>query len=463
MATKTFEWKREIIFLSLCLSSLFGYSQIGINNFNPDSSAVLDVTATDKGMLLPRMTEAQRNAIVSPANGLLLYQTNNSPGFYFNNGSSTTPSWRSLGWNYNGDSLFWDGGKVGIGTDQPRTLLHVVGTSSATTGLYSSLASFRDNTTTTGANPNYILSLARQNSNVEALYIGVDGNDASIFAGNNGDLRFGKDVSGTFTEYLRLQSSTGFFGVGTSSPSHPLHVVGDGQLFDLEGTTRSFMGFYPNGYAAGRKGYFGYVSVGNSHLSIVNTVSGSNVIINTTAGEVTSNSNINTSEKIQEDGNDLIPTGVIVMWSGSVASIPAGWALCNGSSGTPNLRDRFIVGAGSTYSPGNTGGSATSAHTHTVNPASVTTSTDGSHTHSFDTPSDVGTFSSAGNNSTSSGCISFNAVGCYTQVTIDPAAGTTGSDGSHSHSVNIPSTTSSAASNTENRPPYYALAFIMKL
>ena len=51
-----------------------------------------------------------------------------------------------------------------------------------------------------------------------------------------------------------------------------------------------------------------------------------------------------------------VPTGLISMWSGSVAAIPGGWQLCDGTNGTPDLRDRFIVGAGSSYAPGNTGG-----------------------------------------------------------------------------------------------------------
>ena len=60
-------------------------------------------------------------------------------------------------------------------------------------------------------------------------------------------------------------------------------------------------------------------------------------------------------------GNGTIPVGGIIMWSGSVGSIPAGWALCNGQTvngrTTPNLVDRFVVAAGSSYNPGTTGGS----------------------------------------------------------------------------------------------------------
>lgn len=62
-------------------------------------------------------------------------------------------------------------------------------------------------------------------------------------------------------------------------------------------------------------------------------------------------------------GSDAsMPAGVIVMWSGTLATIPSGWALCNGANGTPDLRDRFIVGAANGANPGATGGSATSQH-----------------------------------------------------------------------------------------------------
>ena len=97
-----------------------------------------------------------------------------------------------------------------------------------------------------------------------------------------------------------------------------------------------------------------------------------------------------------------IPAGGIIMWSGTVANIPSGWYLCNGSYGTPDLRDRFVVGAGSSYNPGNTGGSETvsistsnmpshnhsvSSHSHSIPSHAHTVSshshTIGAHTHSF--------------------------------------------------------------------------------
>ena len=73
----------------------------------PDASAMLDVQSNTKGFLVPRMTTAERNAIASPATGLLIYQSDNTAGFYYNSGTSASPVWTSLlasGWNLTGNT-----------------------------------------------------------------------------------------------------------------------------------------------------------------------------------------------------------------------------------------------------------------------------------------------------------------------------------------------------------------------
>ena len=133
-----------------------------------------------------------------------------------------------------------------------------------------------------------------------------------------------------------------------------------------------------------------------------------------------------------------VPIGGIIMWSGSIANIPNGWRLCDGTNGTPNLRDRFIVGAGSAYSVDDTGGSADAvvvSHTHTI--------TDPGHDHTY--------------------------VGQTTEVVVEGTAGTETVDSD----VGISSTTSTettgitidsegVSGTNANLPPYYALAFIMR-
>jgi len=138
-----------------------------------------------------------------------------------------------------------------------------------------------------------------------------------------------------------------------------------------------------------------------------------------------------------------VPSGSIILWSGAANAIPVGYVLCNGSNSTPDLRNRFVVGAGSTYAVGATGGSANAtlvAHTHTG-----TTNTTGSHTH---------TISHSGISGVSAG--GQIAGGSPQNDTTSP----TQSAGNHSHTLNVNSTGSSGTN--ANLPPYYALCYIMK-
>lgn len=144
-------------------------------------------------------------------------------------------------------------------------------------------------------------------------------------------------------------------------------------------------------------------------------------------------------------GTGSVPAGIIVMWSGSIASIPSGWALCNGTNGTPDLRDRFIVGAGSTYSVAATGGEATHtlttsempSHTHTA------TVTDPGHTHSYNATPNASGFTQV---ATGTGTYHASQTTASSTTGITISNGNTGGGAAH-----------------ENRPPYYALAYIMKL
>ena len=136
------------------------------------------------------------------------------------------------------------------------------------------------------------------------------------------------------------------------------------------------------------------------------------------------------------------PTGGIIMWSGSIATIPAGWLLCNGSSGTPDLRDRFVVGAGSTYAVAATGGTADAvvvSHNHTAS----TTSTDSGHIHQI-----------------------FGGGFGLASGSNGPAWYSLGYSPTETGFANITSTTTVASAGVSgtnaNLPPYYALAYIMK-
>lgn len=100
--------KRLIILIFLAYN-LVSMAQVAINtdNSEADNSAMLDVKSTAKGLLIPRMTVEQRNAITNPANGLLIFQTDNASGFYYNSGSASSPTWSLIGkdaWTLAGNS-----------------------------------------------------------------------------------------------------------------------------------------------------------------------------------------------------------------------------------------------------------------------------------------------------------------------------------------------------------------------
>ncbi len=176
-----------------------------------------------------------------------------------------------------------------------------------------------------------------------------------------------------------------------------------------------------------------------------------------------------------------IPKGLISMWSGSIATIPTGWSLCNGENGTPNLTDRFIVGVGGDYEIGDTGGldsvtlttsqlpshshgsgtlSTGSAGSHSHGSGTLSTNTTGSHTHTVNMTKSTGlvyepnTFTKAIDGTTTT-----SSSGSHSHT----ISGSTASAGSHSHSVTGFTSTAGSGSSHENRPPYFALAFIMKL
>lgn len=243
------------------------------------------------------------------------------------------------------------------------------------------------------------------------------------------------------------------------------------------------------------------------------------------SGKIIKNGSLTIDEIIAQ----AVPSGVISMWSGSLATIPSGWSLCDGTNGTPDLRDKFIVGAGSSYSVSDTGGenshiltsSELPSHSHAEGTLSAdeggshshtgSTSNTGSHSHSFSgNTSNTGSHSHSGNTATagshshqaslygfSSGNTARFAVSYGSYVTAKSTlsagdhshtfntnntgshshsfSGNTNNTGSHSHSVSIStggshshtisgSTATTGSGNAhENRPPYYSLAYIMKL
>lgn len=151
---------------------------------------------------------------------------------------------------------------------------------------------------------------------------------------------------------------------------------------------------------------------------------------------------------------DAFVTGMIMLWSGSTSSVPSGWKLCNGSSGTPDLRNRFVVGAGSSYGVGAKGGSkdaiVVSHHHGASTSVSGSTSSAGNHRHAIKRSNSDSGFG---------GSVGTDAVGSnYVQSEYA---------GEHKHSISVTASTTigntGSSGNSANLPPYYALAYIMKV
>jgi microcystin-dependent protein len=327
-------------------------AQVGFNNPAPDASSVIDVKATDKGILVPRMNTAQRNAMLvastQPANGLLVFDTDLNR-FYLCYNNGTIKKWLAVNpWVTDDEG----------GTPTPLKDMYTLVTG---------------NTGVATSSPKSKLA--------------VNGNFAvgSNYAGNNA-----APVNGAIIE--------GNVGIGKNTAATAL---------DVNGT----------------------VTATNYALTGSNT-------------------------------NGPVPKGGIIMWSGSIGTIPTGWALCDGANGTPDLRERFIVGSGGNnasvpgtgYAVGNTGGEVT--HTLTISEIPShnhggSTSIDGAHTHNYNdyyrTTSDICASEGCGNGTGNDG--------------LNNPVRTTASDGDHSHTINAEGGNVAH----ENRPPFYALAFIMKL
>ena len=245
-----------ILFLILCAITTYG--QVGINTTTPDASSMLDITATDKGVLIPRMNEIQRTGIASPATGLLVYQTDNEDGFWYYDGTT----WLNLS-SVKGEFQSIAGVVQNI-------------TNTATDNFVFGSTALDD---TAGTNDNSRFFFNKSKSAFRAGYQnGTDWNDTnignySIAMGNNNTAgSFAETVFGTNAENYTLSSATTFnandrlfvvgngidssnrsnaltilkngnTGIGTSTPTNLLEVTGGRVEFtdtnDASGTPNS--------------------------------------------------------------------------------------------------------------------------------------------------------------------------------------------------------------------------------
>jgi hypothetical protein len=219
-------------------------------------------------------------------------------------------------------------------------------------------------------------------------------------------------------------------------------------------TVTGIAGLSMSALVAGQTFRFVAAATNTSGVTLnINSIGAKAITKNGTTALIANDILINSVVEVIYDGTQFqllnpantIPSGLITMWSGTIATIPTGWLLCNGSSGTPDLRNRFVIGAfqdtagvayttitGADTQTGGTKDAIVVSHTHTV--------TDPGHLHTYTA---VGSTTSSGSGGTQV---------FYLTGTNNTSTATTG----------ITNASAGSSGTNQNLPPYYALAYIMK-
>ena len=189
---------KKITLIALMLFTALGYAQVGINTNNPDASSALEIESTTGGILIPRLTETQRDAISSPATGLMIYQTDGTAGFYYYNGSS----WANVGYT---EAL------VSANTD--------VAANTAKVGYTEALVSANTDVVANTAKVGYTDALVSANTDVAANTLKYSKNEVDTLIANlqtqitqitNNAISVGDFLQGGVVFYIFVDGDTGY-------------------------------------------------------------------------------------------------------------------------------------------------------------------------------------------------------------------------------------------------------------
>ena len=471
-----------------------------IGNDQVDPSAILDLVANDKGMLVPRMTTAERDAIVAPAEGLLMYNTDDNT-FYVWSSATGVAQWdavitdgNNLAWLTTGNNALNDGldnflgttdgtpirfitsgveqmqidaaGRVGINTTTPQSNLHVVGdpfgTPAATItagpfakGLLVQAGPFDTAVVIDGTTFGSALSITNTTFgdaiNIAAPVFGNAINAAGPVVLNGSlDQTGSVNITGTTT-------ATGDVNITGTTTSTGDILPGATNTYNLGSSTQRWNEIFVNGVSSIHLGADG----DEAHIMYndATDVFGIDFDGNGTFEFSVNDAGTIVANDIQASGT--IPVGGIIMWSGSTGTIPADWALCDGSNGTPDLRGKFVLGAGTVAAHSSGNGTTTNGV--------FTSSVDGAHNHQpGPTVMSGGGFVATADitipipdipSVTIFGGIDLGLLGSIPALVVPgvvipdptiplPGAPNTTTDGAHSHTTGV---------------SYYALAYIMRV
>ena len=227
---------KKITLFTIFLFSVLSYAQVGINTNTPDSSSALDIESTTGGILIPRLTETQRDAISSPATGLMIYQTDQTTGFYFYDGNAWTRIEGVAGpqGEQGPQGIQGETGPTGAtGPQGPQGLQGVAGNDGA------------DGTNGTNGSSAYEIWIAAGNTGTEAEFLasligaqgetgaqGPQGETGPLVSGTNGQTLYNDGTDWVSTSNLYNNGAT--IGIGTSNTDASA-------VFHIESTTKGVL------------------------------------------------------------------------------------------------------------------------------------------------------------------------------------------------------------------------------